>query len=67
MSSLAVANGVAYFGSTGSDKLYALRASNGVLKWSYTVGGQVTSSPVVANGMVYVGSEDGKVYAFGLP
>jgi hypothetical protein len=25
------------------------------------------SSPVVVNGMVYVGSFDGKLYAFGLP
>jgi outer membrane protein assembly factor BamB len=26
----------------------------------------VFSSPAVANGVVYVGSDDGKVYAFGL-
>jgi outer membrane protein assembly factor BamB len=36
------------------------------LKWSYTTGGYVWSSPAVANGVVYVGSWDGKVYAFGL-
>jgi outer membrane protein assembly factor BamB len=28
---------------------------------------QVYSSPVVANGMVYVGSNDHELYAFGLP
>ncbi|MGC1297594.1 MAG: PQQ-binding-like beta-propeller repeat protein, partial [Alloacidobacterium sp.] len=30
---------------------------------SYTTGGQVSSSPAVANGAVYVGSQDGNVYA----
>jgi len=33
------------------------------LKWSYTTGNQVYSSPAVANGVVYVGSVDHKVYA----
>ena len=31
--------------------------------WSYKTGGWVECSPTVANGTVYVGSEDGKVYA----
>jgi outer membrane protein assembly factor BamB len=31
--------------------------------WSYTTGGQVHSSPTVSSGLVFVGSEDGKVYA----
>jgi eukaryotic-like serine/threonine-protein kinase len=34
------------------------------LIWSYTTGGNVYSSPAVVNGIVYVGSEDGKIYAF---
>ncbi len=29
-------------------------------------GGEVFSSPAVANGVVYVGSNDNKLYAFGL-
>jgi outer membrane protein assembly factor BamB len=32
-------------------------------KWSYRTGGYITSSPAVANGMVYVGSEDHNLYA----
>ena len=36
------------------------------LHWQYTTGGQVNSSPAVANGVVYVGSNDGKLYVFGL-
>jgi outer membrane protein assembly factor BamB len=33
------------------------------LKWSFATGAAVFSSPAVANGVVYVGSEDGNVYA----
>jgi hypothetical protein len=33
------------------------------LKWSYTTGGTVQSSPAVANGVVYIGSADHNVYA----
>ena len=36
------------------------------LLWKYTAGSNVVSSPAVANGVVYVGSLDGNVYAFGL-
>ena len=35
--------------------------------WKGNTGTGVDSSPAIANGMVYVGSEDGKLYAFGLP
>jgi outer membrane protein assembly factor BamB len=35
-----------------------------VEKWTATTGGVLHSSPAVANGVVYVGSEDGKLYAF---
>jgi outer membrane protein assembly factor BamB len=38
-------------------------ASNGQLKWNYTTGSSVDSSPAVANGIVYVGSYDNNVYA----
>jgi outer membrane protein assembly factor BamB len=33
------------------------------LKWGYPTGGAVISSPAVANGIVYVGSNDGSLYA----
>src|SRR5271165_2119830 len=32
-------------------------------KWSYATGGNVWSSPAVANGVVYAGSSDGNLYA----
>jgi outer membrane protein assembly factor BamB len=33
------------------------------LQWRFATGGAVVSSPVMANGVVYVGSGDGKLYA----
>ena len=37
------------------------------LIWSFRTFKEVYSSPAVVNGVVYVGSESGKMYAFGLP
>jgi hypothetical protein len=31
--------------------------------WTYPTGGAISSSPAVVNGVVYVGSDDGKLYA----
>jgi outer membrane protein assembly factor BamB len=74
-SSPAVANGVVYVGSFDDGKLYAFSAAgvtgcSGSPKtcnplWTGATGGYIdTSSPAVANGVVYVGSNDGKLYAF---
>ena len=38
-------------------------ALTSTLLWSYTTYGMVYSSPAVVGGVVYVGSEDGNVYA----
>jgi outer membrane protein assembly factor BamB len=49
--------------------LYALNAVTGAKLWGYGVSSvhyTMSSSPAVANGVVYVGSNNGKVYAFGL-
>jgi hypothetical protein len=70
----AVANGKVYVG-TYDEKLYAFDAAGingcgaGVPRectalWTATTGGQIFSSPAVANGVVYVGSDDDKLYAF---
>jgi len=47
------------------NKIYALNARTGAKLWSYKMGGS-ESSPAVANGVVYIGSDDSNVYAFGL-
>jgi outer membrane protein assembly factor BamB len=76
-SSPAVAGGVVYVGSN-DHKLYAFSitcAAAAVAKpngtsggcsplWTGTTGGEVHSSPAVANGVVYVGSDDHKLYAY---
>jgi len=39
-------------------------ANTGTLKWSYTTGNSINSSPAIgADGTIYVGSEDGNLYA----
>jgi outer membrane protein assembly factor BamB len=63
----AVANGVLYVGveRTGPENpydLYALDAATGAIHWRATLGSLVASTPSVANGTVYVGS-DSRVYA----
>jgi outer membrane protein assembly factor BamB len=45
--------------------LYAVNLSNMSVVWKYKTGGGIQSTPAVVNGMVYVGSKDGSVYAFG--
>ena len=74
-SSPLIAGGVVYVGS--GNTLYALDAA-GVVNcsgspktctplWSADTGGQVLSSPSVMNRLAYVGSGDGKLYAFDAP
>ena len=41
-------------------------SKNGSLVWSYTTGGSITSTPSVADGVVYIGSGDSYVDAFDL-
>jgi len=62
ISSPAVANGVAYVGSTDGN-LYAVDLASGAQKWKFKTDARVVSSPAVENGVVYFGSYDGKFYA----
>lgn len=73
-SSPAMANGVVYVGSD-DHQLYAFDSAGSTNRtagppktctalWTGTTGGLVASSPVVSNGVVYVGSFDSKLYAF---
>jgi len=60
----AVAGEVVY--AAADRKLVALGAGNGTILWtnSTAISAEVESSPVVANGVVYVGCNDNKIYAF---
>jgi outer membrane protein assembly factor BamB len=78
VSSPAVAGGIVYVGDecnfaypphpfdcTNTPHFYAFNAATGALRWSgITTSAPVTSSPGVANGVVFVGSGDGNLYAF---
>ena len=56
------ADGTIYVGSEDG-RLYAINPS-GTLKWAFTIGAVVESSPAIdPNGIVYVGSMKGNLYA----
>jgi outer membrane protein assembly factor BamB len=62
MSTPAVSDGTAYFGSN-DHYLYAVNLVDGAQRWKFKTGSRVTSSPAVYNGRVYFGSYDGNIYA----
>jgi outer membrane protein assembly factor BamB len=57
VSSLAIANGVAYVGSLDTN-VYALNASTGVVLWK--------TAPIVVNGWVYCAATNDQVFGFSL-
>ena len=60
-----LADEVVYLGSYYS--LLALDARSGEERWRFETDNDVSSSPAVVDGVVYVGSDDGNVYAIGNP
>lgn len=60
-------NGKIYLGTgyiNGKD-IVCLDKNTGSVLWNYTTGGRITSTPAISNGMVFVTSQDGYIYAFG--
>lgn len=55
-------NKTAYF-SSNDGYLYALNTQDGSLKWKLYIGGNPTGPVIGQNGMIYVGSQNGNVYA----
>ena len=51
------------WGQANASSTFGAAVPHVVRMWSYQTGGQVYSSPVVQDGAVYAGSEDGCVYA----
>ena len=43
--------------------LSSLDAGTGALRWQFKTSGRISATPVVANGVAYVGSWDGTLYA----
>jgi outer membrane protein assembly factor BamB len=56
------ANGLTYFGSSTTDKLYALDTSTGKVRWTFFTGGPIRFAPSIYKNRIYVGSDDGYVY-----
>jgi uncharacterized repeat protein (TIGR01451 family) len=59
------ASGGQLYGADRVGFVYALNATTGARTWTYNTGtgGLIYSSPTVANGLVYIGSEDHNLYA----
>ncbi|MBN2294868.1 MAG: PQQ-binding-like beta-propeller repeat protein, partial [Pirellulales bacterium] len=57
-----VAGNMVYFGSSADDKVYALDATSGKLRWTFITGGPIRLAPTIAGGKLYVGSDDGYIY-----
>jgi outer membrane protein assembly factor BamB len=55
---------VRVFAGSADHHLYAFDGRVGGVLWTGLTGGPIHSSPTVSNGVVYVGSDDGKLYAF---
>src|SRR4030042_97003 len=53
---------IVYFGSSADDKVYALNATTGQPRWTFFTEGPVRLAPVIVDGRVYIGSDDGCVY-----
>jgi uncharacterized protein YjbI with pentapeptide repeats/outer membrane protein assembly factor BamB len=59
----AVAGGVVY-ALSNAGTAYAFNATTGALLWSHPSGGALRTVPVIANGILYIGTKSGGVEAF---
>ena len=48
---------------TEDGRVLGLNAASGESMWEFKTGGKITGAPVVAGGVIYVPSHDGKLYA----
>lgn len=51
-----------YYGSSTDDSIVCLDAGDGMVRWTFHTEGPVRLAPTVAEGRLYVGSDDGHVY-----
>jgi outer membrane protein assembly factor BamB len=59
---IALVDGVLYFGSWRG-RFYALEAEDGAQRWWFQTSAPVRSSAILANGLCYITTEDGYIYA----
>ncbi|MEA3366594.1 MAG: PQQ-binding-like beta-propeller repeat protein, partial [Planctomycetota bacterium] len=59
---VAIAGDAVFFGSSADDRVVCLGLADGKVRWTFITEGPVRLAPTVADGKVYVGSDDGWVY-----
>ena len=57
-----IVDGLLYYGSSADDKIYCLDAATGEQRWTFFTEGPVRLAPTIAEGRVFVGSDDGSAY-----
>ena len=57
-----IAEGRLYYGTSADDRLVCRDTATGQPLWTFVADGPVRLAPAVANGRVYVGSDDGWLY-----
>lgn len=57
-----ISDGLLYYGSSADDKIYCLDAATGEQRWTFFTEGPVRLAPTIADGRVFVGSDDGHAY-----
>jgi outer membrane protein assembly factor BamB len=63
LSTVAIANGLLY-AADNAGKVYCLDAATGRLYWKWDAGQSIFSSPMVADGKVYIGTDKGDLWVF---
>ncbi len=61
------AGGLAFFGSSVDDSVYAVEAASGKIRWRFRTEGPVRFAPTWSEGRVYFASDDGFVYCLDAP
>lgn len=59
---LTISGSAVYFGSSSDDAVHCLDAANGKERWVYTVDGPVRIPPMISDGRLYFGCDDGNAY-----
>ena len=59
---VAVVNDSVYFGSSVDNTVYCVAVDTGRDRWRFVTSGPIRLAPTVADGRVFVGSDDGHVY-----
>ena len=58
-----VADQLLFFGSSADGSVYALDVESGAQRWTFTTDAPIRFAPAIADGRLFVGSDDGHLYA----